>query len=400
MNVTYGVVQPGVSESDGIPMIRVNNFVGHSISTSDVMRIDPSIESKYQRTRLQAGDVLITIVGSVGQVAIVPSALAGWNIARAVALIRPKTAGLSRWIAFVLRSPIAQHQLGITANTTVQTTINLKDLRALSIPLPPEAVRANISSVLGALDDRIELLRQANTTLEAIAQVLFKSWFVDFDPVRAKAEGLTPAGMDADTAALFPSEFYKTELGLIPKGWGLEELGSLLDICDGKTWPKHSRVDFSEVSVFGANGRVGYSPTALGVGRVIFLGKIGSCGAINESNGAWWASNNAFFISKNNNPFLEWARFILKGIDFAQYVGGSSNPYMPLKNFSHHKIISPPAAILAAFETICSPVRDQHEANVDFSIVLANLRDTLLPRLISGKLRLPEAESLVEAAVA
>ena len=168
-NVTYGVVQPGAAVPDGVPMIRVNNFSGNTLNLVDVMRISHAVERKYERTRLRADDVLITVVGSVGRVAVVPSELAGWNIARAVALIRPRSTALARWIAHFLRSPIAQHRMGIAANTTVQTTVNLKDLREMRIPMPPELIRRGISELLGALDDRIDLLGQTNTTLEAIA---------------------------------------------------------------------------------------------------------------------------------------------------------------------------------------------------------------------------------------
>ena len=100
------------------------------------------------------------------------------------------------------------------------TTINLKDVRALPIPIPPHALsRQQIAEFVSALDDRIALLRETNATLEAIAQALFKSWFVDFDPVRAKSQGLAPAGMDEATAALFPDSFEESALGLVPKGW-------------------------------------------------------------------------------------------------------------------------------------------------------------------------------------
>ncbi len=114
------------------------------------------------------------------------------------------------------------------ANTTVQTTINLKDHRALPIPLPPNDERNTICEFVAALDDRITLLRETNATLEAIAQALFKSWFVDFDPVRAKAEGRVPECMDEATAALFPDGFEKSELGLVPSGW---RVGTLADVA-------------------------------------------------------------------------------------------------------------------------------------------------------------------------
>lgn len=228
-SISYGVVQPGVGISDGVPIIRVNNFKDTRIDLTDVMRITPEIESKYGRTRLVGGEILLTLVGSVGQVAVVPKAMAGFNVARAVAVIHPLPHIDPEWIGLCLRSPLLQHLLGSRANTTVQTTINLKDVRALPIPIPPERERHQITEMLVALDDRITLLRETNTTLEAIAQAMFKSWFVDFDPVHAKQQGRAPEGMDEATAALFPDSFEKSELGLVPKGW---EIKTIWDVCD------------------------------------------------------------------------------------------------------------------------------------------------------------------------
>jgi type I restriction enzyme S subunit len=163
-SISYGVVQPGVAVTDGVPIIRVNNFHGTRINLSDVMRITPEIESKYSRTRLTGGEVLLTLVGSVGQVAVVPKSMNGFNVARAVAVIHPLPHIDPEWIALCLRSPLSQHLLGSLANTTVQVTINLKDVRALPIPVPPEKERRQITEMLLALDNRIALLRETNTT--------------------------------------------------------------------------------------------------------------------------------------------------------------------------------------------------------------------------------------------
>ena len=236
-SVTYGVVQPGSALDHGIPLIRVNNFRDTHIDLSDVMYIDPTIESKYTRTRLQGGEVLITVVGSVGQVAIVSDKFIGFNVARAVAVIHPLAHIPSEWIALCLRSPLSKHLLASRANTTVQTTINLKDLRALPIPIPPESERMNISDFIGVVDDCITTLRESNATLEALAQAIFKSWFVDFDPVHAKMEGRVPDGMDAATAALFPDSFEESELGLIPKGWHVSNIGKAFILTLGQSPP-------------------------------------------------------------------------------------------------------------------------------------------------------------------
>ncbi|EIK52891.1 restriction modification system DNA specificity protein-containing protein [Stutzerimonas stutzeri TS44] len=172
--------------------------------------------------------------------------VSGFNVARAVAVIHPADHVESEWIALCLRSPLSQHLLGSRANTTVQTTINLKDLRALPIPLPPVNERREAASVMSALDDRITLLRETNATLEAIAQALFKSWFVDFDPVHAKAEGRQPEGMDAPNAALFPDSFEESELGLVPKGWVAAKMTDISTVGIGKTPPRKESQWFSE----------------------------------------------------------------------------------------------------------------------------------------------------------
>lgn len=234
-SVTYGVVQPGSHCESGVPIVRVNNFTDGRIELADVMRIAPEIESKYGRTRLEGGEVLLTVVGSVGQVAVVPEQLKGFNVARAVAVIHPTHEVEPQWLALCLRSPLSQHLLTSRANTTVQTTINLKDLRALPVPIPPAPEREKLIGLLGSVDDRITLLRETNATLEAIAQALFKSWFVDFDPVRAKQEGRAPESMDEATAALFPDGFEESELGAVPRGWRVAPVGEVVDTVGGGT---------------------------------------------------------------------------------------------------------------------------------------------------------------------
>ncbi|WP_458070641.1 restriction endonuclease subunit S [Rhodanobacter sp. BL-MT-08] len=415
-NVTYGVVQPGVGTPTGTPMLRVNNFSGHSLNVADVMRIDASIEAKYQRTRLQPGDVLITIVGSVGLVAVVPDAQAGWNIARAIALIRPRHHLLSRWIAFVLRSPVAQHQLGTTANTTVQTTINLKDLRALSIPFPPESTRAAISDMLVALDDRIDLLRQTNTTLEAIAQTLFKSWFVDFDPVRAKAEGREPEGMDAATAALFPNDFEESELGLIPKGWRVRSLDSFATYLNGlalQRFPPESDSEYLPVIKI-AQLRAGHT---LGADRAsarlkpdyivrdgdVLFSWSGSLEVEFWCGGDGALNQHLFKITSGEVPnwfCYQATKHFLPSFRETAANKATTMGHIQRRHLTEARLALPSSEFLNAVSPLIGSLLDKRVCNALQAREIASLRDTLLPRLISGKLRLPEAEAAIAEAVA
>lgn len=420
---TYGVVQPGQEIPNGVPMVRVNNFQKNTLNLAEVMRIAPAVEAKYERTRIQGGDVLITIVGSVGQIAIVPNEIANWNIARAVAMIRPKTPELSRWISFVLRSPQAQYQLGVAANTTVQTTINLKDLRELKIPLPVEDERRAISYILGTLDDKIELNRKENETLEAMALTLFKAWFVDFEPVRAKIEGRwqrgqSLPGLPAHLYDLFPDRLVDSVLGDIPEGWEIGSFSDAIEIIGGGTpktavseyWngdiPWFSVVDTpasgdvfvvqTEKSITPA-GLNGSSARLINKGTTIISarGTVGnlaitgcdmtfnqSCYALRGKNG----SGN-YFVFLSAQRMVEQLRTMAHGSVFST---------ITRKTFEAVRTVQPPENICQRFEQSIAGLFDTILSNVNESSSLAQLRDTLLPKLISGELRVPDAQRIVE----
>src|SRR5271166_5029962 len=225
--ISYGIVQPGFPVVDGVPIIRVSDVRDGRIAVNDPLRVAQSVEAAYTRTRLRGGELLLTLVGTVGEAAVVPQSLAGWNTARAVAVIPVRSEIGAYWVQIALRSPIVQERIGSRLNTTVQATLNLRDVAELPIVLPPPGERGAIARILGALDDKIELNRRMNETLEAMARTLFKSWFVDFDPVRARAEGRDPR-LPPSIADLFPSQFVDSELGEIPEGW---TAGCLSDIC-------------------------------------------------------------------------------------------------------------------------------------------------------------------------
>src|SRR5207247_2262735 len=152
------------------------------IDTTDMLKVEADIEAKFRRSRLRGGEVLLTLVGTLGEVAIVPDNLRDWNVARAVGVIPVRKDPGSLWVSICLRSAFIQHCIRTWATTTVQATFNLRDLAKLPIPIPPTETREAIAAVLGALDDKIELNRRMNATLEAMARALFQSWFVDFDP--------------------------------------------------------------------------------------------------------------------------------------------------------------------------------------------------------------------------
>ena len=313
--------------------------------------------------------------------------------------------------------------MGVAANTTVQTTINLKDLRKLPVPLPEPNEREAIELLLGSLDDRIDLLRQTNATLEAIAQALFKSWFIDFDPVRAKAEGRDPEGMDSATAALFPSEFEESPLGLTPKGWEVAPIGDLVEAVGGST-PDTKNPTFWEPAVHhwtspkDLSGAT--SPVLLDTERKVSpagLAKISSgllpAGSLLMSSRAPIgylaltqvpvAINQGYIamLPGGQLPPLYlyfWCKANMEGIKGR--ANGSTFMEISKKAFRPIPALLPPPDIVSEFVAVAGALFDRLVANERTALSLTDVRDTLLPRLISGKLRLPEAQARLEEAIA
>ncbi len=231
--ISYGVVQPGREVTDGVPIVRVADLRGGRVDSTAPMRVAQEIAERYRRTRLVGGEVLLSLVGTVGAVAIAAPELAGWNTARAVGVIPPRHDVDARWLAFTLRSPALQAVMESWCTTTVQPTLNLKEVAQLPIPMPPRNVRDGIVEVLSALEEKIAVNRRTNITLRELASTLFKSWFVDFDPVVAKRDALSPVGMPADAVDLFPGHFEESEVGPIPQGWRVVALDSVANFLNG-----------------------------------------------------------------------------------------------------------------------------------------------------------------------
>lgn len=271
-------------------------------------------------------------------------------------------------------------------------------LDAEQLYLPSMAEQEAIAGTLAAIDDRRVLLRQTNATLEAIAQALFKSWFIDFDPVRAKAERREPEGMDAATAALFPAEFEGSPLGLIPKGWNLEELGQICRLEWGNTTiTKKSYVDRG-VPAFSAAGQDGLVEVAErhGIGSVISA--IGTVGVVHLAHGDWTAIKNTLTAQCSTDDESAWLHSLLRTVKFP--TRGSTQQFISLSDARSVKVVAATTELRRRFGEVAAVLISRIATQERQATALSEIRDTLLPRLISGKLRLPEARAQVEESLA
>ena len=280
--------------------------------------------------------------------------------------------------------------------------------RSMLIPVPPFNEQRNIATFLASLDERITLLRETNATLEAIAQALFKSWFVDFDPVRAKMEGRTPEGMDEATAALFPDGFETSELGEVPRGWMYCSLKEVCSIFDSKRVPLSGAERAKRrgpYPYYGAAALMDYVDEYLFDGIYLLTGEDGS--VADEQGfpitqyvwGKFWVNNHAHILQGKAGFSTEHLALALRRVNIQPYITGAVQAKLSQSNMWRINVLHPGQGIAEAFGALIAPLYEAVRANVDQAQTLSSLRDTLLPRLISGQLRLPEAQAATEAAL-
>lgn len=373
---------------------------------------------RIRRAKPTAGDIIFTREAPMGEVCMIPPGLECCVGQRQV-LLRPDLKVVDgRFLLFALQSPQVQHEIAWNEGTgSTVSNVRIPVLEALRIPTPPLEVQHEIGAVLGALDDRIDLLRQTNATLESIAQALFKSWFIDFDPVRTKAEGREPEGMDAATAALFPAEFEESALGLIPRGWQVGTFGDLAELAKGSVNPlnaPHTTFEHYSLPAFDAAtlptfelgediksnktrvpaGAVLQSKLNPHIPRIWFPSRVGSSAVCSTEFLPWMAkpiaSAEIVYCTLSSPAFEASVRAL---------VTGTSNSHQRVKpdQVAGLALVVAPAAAYRAFAGVVGPLLAKAGENRWTAKGLAELRDTLLPRLISGKLRLPEAQEQLDA---
>jgi type I restriction enzyme S subunit len=411
--ISYGIVQPGSPVLSGVPIVRVSDVRNGRIDVRSPLRVSEDIERAYGRTRLRGGELLITIVGTVGETAIVPPEMAGWNVARAISVLPVKPEIGSYWVQLGLRSPAAASMIQSRLNTTVQATLNLGDLSRLPIILPPPRLRQSIAALLGALDDKIDLNRRMNETLQAMARAIFKDWCVDFGPTRAKMEGRAPY-LAPDIWTLFPDRL--DDEGK-PEGWNNSTIGQEVDIVGGST-PSTKETTFWGGDIAWATPKDLSSlstPVLLGTERQITdagLSQIGSgllpVGTVLLSSRAPIgymaiaqipvAINQGFIAmvcrKRLSNVFCWlWTQANIETVH--QNANGSTFQEISKANFKPIGVTISTPEILKAFDENVVPLFERIVANEKESLTLAKIRDLLLPKLMSGEVRVGDAASFV-----
>ncbi len=366
------------------------------------------------------GDLFVSLKGAtkdgkmIGSVARVPITVSSGRLTQDTVKLEfrtsdPETADFIYWF---LRTP--QYRDYCSGRATGSAVVALSREDFLTYPVPPiTATRKLIVKVLGALEDKIELNRRMNATLETMARALFQSWFVDFDPVRAKLDGRSPAALDPATAALFPEHLEDSPLGHIPKGWTAGKLGDIGTNSRRGVQPGDIALNTPYIALehmprrcialgdWDDSADVASGKSAFKKGEILFgklrpyFHKVG----VASFDGV---CSTDILVLAPKSP--EWFGFLLGHVSSDELIQftdlASTGTKMPRTNWSDlsaFKVALPPKPIAAAFTRIVQQMLDRIHANLHQSRTLATLRDTLLPKLLSGELSVAAADKLKEA---
>jgi type I restriction enzyme S subunit len=316
-------------------------------------------------------------------------------------------------VYYYFKSPEGQTSLLANTSQTGVPAISrpVTSLKSIDIPLPPLPEQRRIAKILGDLDDKIELNRKMNETLEQMARALFKSWFIDFDPVRAKMDGRMPEGMDADTAALFPSRLVESELGLVPEGWEVKALGDVVECIGGGTpstkegsywnggainWATPKDLSSLQAPLLTATERSitdsGLTRVASGLlpARTLLMSSRAPVGYLAIST-IPVAINQGFIAMPESSVMtslymLHWCNANM--IEIQGRASGTTFAELSKSNFRQMRMLLPSGQLVKTFSHMVSYYYNQIETNIHQSRTLASLRDTMLPKLMAGRIDL------------
>jgi type I restriction enzyme S subunit len=373
--ISYGIVQPGDDVADGVPIVRVKDLKNGVVGTSSPLRVAPEVSERHARTVLRGGEVLLSLVGTIGEAAVAPPQLAGWNVARAIAVIRPKEVE-AEWLRRCFKMPSTVGYLDAVLNTTVQATLNLGDLGRLLLPLPDEQFRAGVLDLLGALDDKIAVNRSLADSVDRLLVERLRQLCAD-EEIR-----WVPLGTVADVnqATVEPGEGGLRYIDIASVGVGYYEYPALM------SWSS-------------APGR---ARRKVGRGDVLW-----SCVRPNRQSHALNLSDDPQLVASTGlavlTPRETGFAYLYQVVKLAEFVEflvnraeGSAYPAVNGGVFESAPVPLLPPEASTRFEQAAAPLRE-HVASLDTeNRRLAELRDTLLPELMSGRMRVRDAEKQVE----
>lgn len=398
--------------ASGYRVISALNIKNRRVDDNDHHYVDRDLYLRWMKNTLEAGDVLMTSEAPLGETAYLAHK-EEWCLGQRIFGLRGKAGILNgRYLFYLLQDESIRSQIFGRASGTTVVGIRQKELVQIQLNIPTIDVQKKISGLLGSLDDRIALLRETNATLEAIAQAMFKSWFVDFEPVHAKQQGRAPEGMSEATAALFPDSFKESGLGLVPRGWKVGTLANLATL-NPESWTAKNHPDtlayidlanakdneIAEVSEYLFDEAPSRARRVLRDGDTI-VGTVRpgnrSFAFIHEPSENLTASTGFAVLRPTQNANTEFVYLAATqdaSIEHLSHLAdGAAYPAVRPNVVAGIQCVLPSADIMQIFHDVTAPLLSKVSDNKQQAQTLATLRDTLLPRLISGQLRIADIE--------
>jgi len=398
------------SKPDEIP-VRLCNYTdvyyNSTIRKNMAFMAATASDREIAKCALSSGDVVITKdsekYDDIGVPAFVmddvPDLVCGYHLA----ILRPSTDRIyGRYLFYALSTHDVQTQFHYYANGITRFGLRKSDIGLVEVPLPCMEEQRAIAHLLGALDDKIELNRRMNETLEAMARAIFKDWFIDFGPTRARAEDHAPY-LTPELWELFPDALDDTGK---PTGWEFSLLGERIEILDSKRIPLSSRERQKRQGSYpyhGATGVMDYVDDFLFEGVHVLLGEDGSVVRPNGRAftqyvwGKFWVNNHAHVL-KGKDISDEMLLCFLQQVDISPYVTGAVQPKLNQKNLKSIPFSASGSDTPMTFQRIIDPIFERFRHNSEENRTLTQIRDFLLPKLMSGEIRLQDAEEMVEIA--
>ena len=407
----------------GVPVIRGTNLTGGKVLSGNWVYVSDKTADDLSNCCVFPGDLVFPHRGAIGEVGIVPDQFPRYVMSSSLMTLScDRSKAHPDYVYYFFKSAAGRHELLKNSSQVGTPGIGqpLSTLRTIEVPLPSPCAQRIIAKNLGDLDSKIELNRHINQTLEAMAQVIFKSWFVDFDPVKAKIaaiqEGHDPlrAAMSAisgkaepeldalpaeqyeklaATAALFPEEMEASDLGEIPKGWKVQRVGNVLELVYGKALKSTDRQE-GTVPVYGSGGITGYHNAPLVPHGSIIVGRKGTVGSLYWEDEPFFPIDTTYYV-RPLAATLTFCYYAMQTLGLEKMNTDAVVPGLNRENVYRLKLVLPDPDTLLVFDLEAITLRKAMRANSGGSKLLAALSDTLLPKLLSGEL---SVEAIAEQA--
>jgi len=375
------------SESEGIKVLRGEN-VSIGFLRWDTIKYWKYSTRGFEKYFLKKGDVVVGMDGSrVGKNrAQIQDSDLPLLLAQRVARLRAKEGLDQDFLSYVILDTRFEKYVEAVHTGTSIPHISGEQIKAFTLAIPPLTEQKEIAFILSILTSKIQINQRMNKTLEGIGQALFKRWFVDFEFPNQEGKPYKSSG----------GEMVESDIGMIPKSWSIGSYNDLADVFSGKGLKRDCFAEDGEYPVLGANGEIGRTNSFLYNERLILTGRVGTLGQVYLTSGRVWVSDNVLISRPKSKENYYYAYFVLKSFDISSLNRGSTQPLVTQTDLKNQKAIIPDQKTMCTFEHVVTTLYAKVDQNHQQNILLSKIRDTLLPRLLSGKVRVPVLKESVE----